>query len=53
MLQDQLEEWKVEKEALQALLDLEIRYSERPLAVPEELLDKGPLLKIDIVEPDQ
>ena len=50
---DQLEEWKVEKGALQAIRDLEIRYSERPLVVPEELSDRSPLLKIDIVEPDQ
>ena len=35
---DQLEEWKVEKGALQALRDLEIRYSARTPVLPEELL---------------
>ncbi|KAL6342541.1 hypothetical protein AAG906_012391 [Vitis piasezkii] len=38
---DQLEDWKVEKGALQALRDLEIRYSERTTpTLPEELLDR-------------
>ncbi|RVW91944.1 Disease resistance protein RPM1 [Vitis vinifera] len=46
---DQLEDWKVEKGALQALRDLEIRYSERTTpTLPEELLDRSPLLKIDV-----
>ncbi|KAJ9701563.1 hypothetical protein PVL29_006786 [Vitis rotundifolia] len=45
---DQLEEWKVEKGALQALRDLEIRYSERTPVLPEELLDRSPFLKIDV-----
>ncbi|KAL6342567.1 hypothetical protein AAG906_012424 [Vitis piasezkii] len=45
---DQLEDWKVEKGALQALRDLEIRYSERTPILPEELLDRSPFLKIDV-----
>ena len=45
---DQLEEWKVEKGALQALQDLEIRYSESPPVLPVELLDRSPFLKIDV-----
>ncbi|KAJ9701561.1 hypothetical protein PVL29_006784 [Vitis rotundifolia] len=45
---DQLEDWKVEKGALQALRDLEISYSERTPMLPEELLDRSPFLKIDV-----
>ena len=45
-----LEGLKVEKGALQALRNLEIRYSKIPPVVPEELSDISPFLKIDIVE---
>ena len=47
---DQLEELKVEKGALQALPDLEIRYFKRHPVVPEEFPNISPFLKIDIVE---
>ena len=50
---DQRQEWKVEKGALQALRDLEIRYSGKPSVVPEELVDMSrPFLKIDVKYPD-
>ena len=47
---DQLEELKVEKGALQALQDLEIRYFKMHPVVPEELPSISAFLKIDIVE---
>ena len=40
----------MEKGALQALQDLEIRYFKRHPVVPEELSNISPFLKIDIVE---
>ena len=45
---EQLEEWNVEKGALQSLIDLEIRFCSSLKVLPEELLPRT-LLKIEVI----